>query len=475
MVPAFFVVKEYGRARANPFRARPTNRGRWYARAMGNPFLEPTVEPVRVVEAIPVRGGTSSVTPQQATEEKIPTPDHLLVAGELGRGGMGHVHPATDRNLLRHVALKRLDKDYVGKAFYRDSFIAEAQIAGQLEHPNIVPVHELAVDPSGVPYFTMKLVQGGAFDDWLGHRALGSIERIAGGIEILLKVCDAIAYAHHRGVIHRDLKPANIMVGDFGQVYLMDWGLARLIRGAPASGAKALMNAHGPVGTADFMSPEQARGNPAEVDERTDVFALGGLLVEILVGFGPYGRGGDDELTLKRGAAGQIVSIDEACQKLGIAKRVRAIAERAIHPDKNKRYQRATDLQADLRAFLHGGLHLPQKKFAAGELIVKEGDKGDAAYMIVSGRCRAFRTVDGTEETLATMEQGDVFGEMALILYEPRAASVVAVDETTVLVLDQTTLNEGLGVSGWSGALVRALAQRFADLEQLVRTSGVRR
>jgi len=95
--------------------------------------------------------------------------------------------------------------------------------------------------------------------------------------------------------------------------------------------------------------------------------------------------------------------------------------------------------------------------------------------MIIAGRCRAFRTVGGVEETLATMEPGDVFGEMALILFEPRAASVAAIDDVSVTVLDQATLNEGLGLSGWTGALVRALAQRFADLEQMVRASGIRR
>ncbi|MGH7280863.1 MAG: protein kinase domain-containing protein [Polyangiaceae bacterium] len=441
---------------------------------MTNPFLEPEAPPVHVIESIPVRG-TQNLSPQAIASERIPTPEHLVIAPELARGGMGHVHPATDRNLLRHVALKRLDKNYVGKAFYQDSFIAEAQIAGQLEHPNIVPVHELAIDPNGVPYFTMKLVQGMAFSDWLDQKKIGTIERIEGGIEILLKVCDALAYAHHRGVIHRDLKPANIMVGDFGQVYLMDWGLARLIRGAPASGERALMNAKGPVGTPDFMSPEQARGNPKDVDERSDVFGMGGLLFEVLAGYGPYGRQPDENITLKRAVAGQVASIDEACRSYGIAKRIRAITERAIHPDVNKRYARVTDLQSDLRAFLHGGLHLPQKRFAKGELIVSEGDKGDCAYMIVAGTCRAFRTVEGREETLSMMEPGDAFGEMALILFEPRAASVAAEDDVTVLVLDQATLNEGLGLSGWTGALVRALAQRFADLEQLVRTSGVRR
>jgi serine/threonine-protein kinase len=440
-----------------------------------NPFLEPAALPVRVIESIPVPG--ESGLPQQViAAEKIPTPPHLLVERELARGGMGHVHPASDRNLLRQVALKRLDKAYASKTFYRDSFIAEAQMTGQLEHPNIVPVHELAIDPNGVPYFTMKLVQGSSFDKWLQRAPLGTVDRIEGGIEILLKVCDAVAYAHHRGVVHRDLKPANIMVGDFGQVYLMDWGLAKLIRSEPASGANSLMNASGPVGTPDYMAPEQARGNPKDTDERSDIFGLGALLFEILCGHGPYGPHPDGNVILKRAATGQIMSIDAACERIGVSRRIRAIAERATQPDPDKRYASVAEMQEGMRAFLRGGLHLPRKVFRPGEIIMREGEKGDAAYMIVAGRCRAYRnTSEGGEETLNVMEPGDVFGEMALVLYEPRAASVVAVDEVTVLVLDQTTMNEGLGLSGWTGALVRALAQRFADLEQMVRDSGLRR
>jgi len=432
-------------------------------------------QPVYVIEAIPV-GGDHEVTPAEVAREAIPMPAHLRVFRELGRGGMGRIHPATDRNLLRHVALKRLDKDLAREPFYRDGFIAEAQMTGQLEHPNIVPVHERALS-DGVPYFTMKLVQGVGLDRWLRDRKRppGSTERLEEGLEIFLKVCDAIAYAHHRGVIHRDLKPDNIMVGGFGQVYVMDWGLARLTKAQPASGDMAQMEAPGPVGTPAYMAPEQARGNPAEMDERSDVFGLGAVLYEIVSGKVPYGSHYDEDTIMTRARAGQVVPIDVAVGNLPIPKRIRSIVEKAVSPNPADRYQTVMELEDNVRAFLRGGLHLPRKAFAPGETIIREGDVGDAAYMIASGKCRAYRTVDGQQETLATMGVGDVFGEMALILDEPRAATVEAVDEVTVLVLDKPTMNEGLGIDGWTGALVRALAQRFRDLEQRVRASGLRR
>jgi tRNA A-37 threonylcarbamoyl transferase component Bud32 len=429
-------------------------------------------------ESIPV-GGDHQVTPKEIAAEGIPTPAHLRVFAELARGAMGRVHPATDRNLLRHVALKRLDKELAHQAFYREGFIAEAQITGQLEHPNIVPVHELAVDRSGVPYFTMKLVQGVSLTRWLRDpgRPVGSVERIAEGLEILVKVCDAVAYAHDRGVIHRDLKPDNIMVAAFGQVYLMDWGLARLTKTRPASGSSAQMEAPGPVGTPCYMSPEQARGVPAEMDERADVFGLGAVLYEIVSGKLPFGDFHDPESTLKQTRAGAVVPIEEAIAAtgIGVPKRLRDIVARATAPKRADRYASVVDLQRDVVSFLRGGLHLPRKVFEAGEVIIREGDTGDAAYMIVSGRCRAYRAVGDDQETLAIMEAGDVFGEMALLLDEPRAATVDAIDRVTVLVLGKDTMTEGLGIGGWTGALVRALAVRFRDVEHHLRSSGLRR
>ena len=431
--------------------------------------------PVYVIESIPVRGD-HRVSAEERDREAIPTPPHLRLAPELGRGAMGHVHPALDRNLLRHVALKRLDKQHLSVDMYRDGFIAEAQITGQLEHPNIVPVHELAVGDNGVPYFTMKLVQGIDFKKWLmtPERPPGSSERLEHGLDILLKVCDAVAYAHHRGVIHRDLKPDNIMVADFGQVYLMDWGLARLVKTKPASGQRAQMEAQGPVGTVTHMAPEQALGNPADMDERSDVFGLGAILYELVSGQTPYGRPRNINDALFRATGGKVIPLETAAFGIHVPNRLNEIIMKAVAPAPTDRYQTVIALRNDLRDFLRGGMHLPTQSYAAGSLIIREGDMGDTAYMIVSGSCRAFRTVDGEQETLATMKVGDVFGEMALLLDEPRAASVEAIDAATVMVLDKRTMNEGFG-GGWTSAMVTAMAQRFRTLEQQVRDSGIRR
>ena len=183
-----------------------------------------------------------------------------------------------------------------------------------------------------------------------------------------MKVCDAVAYAHHRGVIHRDLKPENIMVAGFGQVYLMDWGLARLTKTRPASGSSAQMEAPGPVGTPGYMSPEQARGNPAEMDERSDVFGLGAVLYEIVSGKMPFGEFRDADAMIERTCAGAVVPIDEAlaASGVGVSKRLRDIVARATAARPEDRYASVVELQRDVVSFLRGGLHLPRKLFQPG-------------------------------------------------------------------------------------------------------------
>jgi serine/threonine protein kinase len=218
---------------------------------------------------------------------------HELIA----RGGMGAVYAAEDEQLSRRVALKVLGlQDTTGELPSR--LVREARILAQLEHPGIVPVHDVGTLPDGRVYYTMKFVRGLRLDDYIVQ--LGSLSQ---RLRLFLRVCDAVAFAHARGVLHRDLKPANIMVGSFGEILVMDWGLAKVLpeqrvsadptvlttsgKAEPKNNATQStgITAHGTVmGTPGYMSPEQARGETEQIDLRSDIFSLGAVLRFIVVG-----------------------------------------------------------------------------------------------------------------------------------------------------------------------------------------------
>jgi serine/threonine-protein kinase len=223
------------------------------------------------------------------------------VQAALGKGGMGVVYLARDPKLHREVAIKVLQDRYHDQLEARRRFLEEAQIGAQLQHPGVVPVYE--VEHKGArPYFTMKLVRGGTLSQLLRARR-DPTDEAPRFLQIFEQVCQTVAYAHARGVIHRDLKPHNIMVGAFGEVQVMDWGLAKVLRSeepaaAPlAEGAlrtartqanEAASSTGSVRGTPAYIAPEQARGETGLVDERADVFGLGGILCEILTGRPPY-------------------------------------------------------------------------------------------------------------------------------------------------------------------------------------------
>jgi serine/threonine protein kinase len=211
---------------------------------------------------------------------------------------MGMVYAAEDEKLERRVALKVLDVPGTNGDL-ASRLLREARVLALLEHPGIVPVHDVGTLPDGRVFYTMKFVEGQRLDKFIE-----SVASIPDRLRIFLRICDAVAFAHARGVLHRDLKPPNIMVGSFGEVLVMDWGLAKILRGsapenlrpaadpevtifyaaAPAkpktgSNASSVITGHGTVlGTPGYMSPEQARGDVAHLDARSDIFSLGALL-----------------------------------------------------------------------------------------------------------------------------------------------------------------------------------------------------
>ena len=245
--------------------------------------------------------------------------DHLLdVVGtryafvkELGRGGMGTVYLAEDKELDRLVALKVL---HTPEGELRRRMNREAQIIARLEHPGIVPVHDIGTLPDGRFFYAMKYVRGSRLDE---YAAQGS--SLNDRLRKFQAVCDAVAFAHAHGVIHRDLKPQNIMIGSFGEVLVMDWGIAK-IREDPRQSAAYNTSDGTVIGTRDYMSPEQARGE-VEIDERADVYSLGVVL--------------------------QFLLTDQK-----VSKRARAICLTATARDPDHRYASASELSADIGRLL---------------------------------------------------------------------------------------------------------------------------
>ncbi len=234
---------------------------------------------------------------------------------ELGRGGMGVVCLAEDRELDRLVALKVINTPEITDDL-RSRMIREAQIIARLEHPGIVPVHDVGTLPDGRIFYAMKYVRGSRLDDYAAQGA-----SLRDRLRKFQSVCDAVAFAHAHGVIHRDLKPQNIMIGSFGEVLVLDWGVAK-IRDDPRSSAAYQTSDGTVIGTRNYMSPEQARGEVDQLDERADIYSLGAVLSFLL----------KDQPKVNKAA--------------------HAISSKATATAKESRYATASDLSADIGRLL---------------------------------------------------------------------------------------------------------------------------
>jgi len=283
--------------------------------------------------------------------------ERYRVEREIGRGGMGAVFEVWDAELRRTVAMKVAHGELVaGSPEVATRFVEEARVTGRIDHPGIIPVHELGLDGEGQPYFTMKLVSGGrtleeAFalarerrDGWTRERALDAI----------LRMCEAVAFAHSRGVLHRDLKPDNVMVGRFGETYVMDWGIAK-VRGREEAGSGrssadsrdgkeegdgALTREGAVLGTPAYMAPEQALGG--ELSPRSDVYSAGAILYQFLTGRRPH----------VHALEGPPVPVTRLAPDA--PPELVAIAEKAMAREPTRRYADMIAMAADLRAFLEG-------------------------------------------------------------------------------------------------------------------------
>ena len=348
-------------------------------------------------------GAGDSSEPSQTNPDKRRSVREILargggeryqVAGEIARGGMGAVLRAVDCDIRREVAVKYLldQADPRKKA----RFVEEAQVTGQLEHPNIVPIHELGVDARQRLFFSMKMVRGRSLQHVLTElrdepRAAEKDYPPGRLLTIFVNICHALAYAHSRGVVHRDLKPANIMIGDFGEVYVMDWGLAKVLQGnvvvdkpsgviqstpsfdwAEAGGdgpssatvktsrqAASDQTVDGMIlGTPLYMPPEQAKGDVGRIDRRSDIYALGAILYEILTLQPPVDKQGGHLAILMRVSQGEIVPPEQRAPQRAragkIPRELAAVAMKALAFKPEDRYQTAESLRSDIERFVEG-------------------------------------------------------------------------------------------------------------------------
>jgi serine/threonine protein kinase len=256
---------------------------------------------------------------------------------KIGQGGMGTVYLVRDRELDRPVALKVLNA-LPDDAQTRDRLVHEARIIARLEHPSIVPVHDSGVLPDGRFFYAMKWVRGKRLDEE-AERPCMLTERL----QLFQKVCDAVAFAHAHGIIHRDLKPQNIMIGEFGEVLIMDWGIATMV------GDK---NRHpgAVLGTPGYMAPEQARGDPALIDQRADVYALGAVLYFLLSGKPPVYK----QPLARSGQTEPAALVSPRRMDRSVPRPLVAVCRMALASDLKKRYDGAAELAGDVADFLAG-------------------------------------------------------------------------------------------------------------------------
>lgn len=351
-------------------------------------------------------------------------------------------------------------------------FVREACIMAQLAHPSIVPVHDIGVDARGDLYFTMKTVRGQTLHQRI-RATEGPLQRdqLFDIIEVVSRVCDALSFAHQHGVVHCDIKPENIMLGDFGEVYLLDWGMARILSEtqmqsarptSPMTNEGALVTDGLLMGTPSFMAPEQARAERSAVDARTDVYAVGALLYFALTRQPPHRASTPSERL--RLAREQVPNTPRSIDP-SIPAHLEEIILRAMDPLPARRFQSSATLKLALQDFMRDGSEFPIVEFKAGDVILREGDFGTVAYVIERGRCEVRREVEGVTERVRIMGPGEGFGEAAILNNAPRSASVIALEPMTLRCVERSRIqSELVGMRPWMRAFIRTLTMRFRNL-----------
>ena len=383
----------------------------------------------------------ATTTDGEAPRAAVASPNGYDLRELIGAGGMGEVFRAHHQSLDRNVAVKVLHPKYPPTSAAAEQFFREAKITARLQHPGIPPVHEVGSLPDGRPYLAMKLVRGRTLARLLDEQGPGA----ARWLGVFEQVCHAVGYAHSRGVIHRDLKPSNIMVGAFGEVQVMDWGLGKVLDGdefdrpeelhpRPAdddAGESRQTTRTGTTkGTPAYMSPEQARGDVRAVDERSDVFSLGAVLCELLTSRPPY-TGGDVAEVVRAAVAADLAKAFARLDRCGAGRDVLALCRRCLSADPKDRPANGEAVAAEvahIRKAAEAAVHTRrvrrwQLAFGGGVTVAvavvavvlalagweQETKARVQAVALLENREEVARTLDGVEQQLRAGKLDEAF------------------------------------------------------------------
>lgn len=381
---------------------------------------------------------------------------------KLVSGGMGAILEVIDQDLYRPTAMKIIKPSFKNDERALVEFIREAKITALLEHPNIIPIHELGLSDETGLYFTMKLMKGEPLDQILNELKNANPEyeekyNAYSLMNIFRKICDAVDFAHSKNIIHRDIKPHNVIVGRYGEVILMDWGLALYIGDPDKEDDPLQRDALRAIsdltdeekniiqGSPAYMAPEQVNGEFSLLDKKTDIFLLAATLYNILTLEKPY-TGKNLKEVLRKVKERDLIYPQKRSPDRHISDELCRIVMKASSLRKEDRHNSIQELIDDIDDAVSGRVLKQEKKlFAGGQFLMKEGEDGEEAYLITKGSVQVYRQADSySKVTLGILKEGDIVGEMALITDDKRSASVEALEDTEASVLTKDILSRNL-------------------------------
>ena len=402
---------------------------------------------------------------------------------ELGEGAVGKVRSVFDTYLQRVVARKELNPTHHNNPNVVQTFVNEMKLMGHLNHPGILPIYDAYLQESNDPSYVMGLAEGEDLASLLGMSTVsgdGVALPLERAVRIMEKLCETMTYAHDRGVIHLDLKPANIMIGNYGEVWIMDWGTARLhdydkyreSLKQESDSTELIDYQHEAdnlfIGTPKYMSPEQTSRRRDQLNYASDIFSVGVIFYQMLTGIHPF-KGSNFEDLVDKICHWNPPGTSEINPDVPI--NLSRICTKMIKKDLDERYESFSEVIKDIDEYQNSAAGFPTRTFEAGEVIFREGKPSEYVCIVVTGCVGISMNIDGTHTTIARLGSNEPFGELAALTGVPRTATATALEKSVVRIIRKEDINEEVKkLSPWVGGIVQSLTTRFIDInEKLIR------